>query len=128
MHETASIESLPDQTPALDSPALYINRELSLLEFNARVLDQAKGQTTPLLERLKFLCISSTNLDEFFEVRVAGLMQKAESAGAQVDADNRTAAEVLAAIGERAQTRVAEQYRVLNEELIPALAAADIRF
>lgn len=115
-------------TPRLDSPELYFNRELSQLEFNARVLAQARNERTPLLERLKFLCISSTNLDEFYEVRVAGLMQKAQSSSAQPDADNMSAREVLAAVSVRAHELVDEQYRVLNEELIPALEAADIRF
>ena len=62
----------------LSQPNLFINRELSVLEFNQRVLEQAKDPDVPLMERLRFLCISSTNLDEFFEVRVAGFLQKAE--------------------------------------------------
>lgn len=123
-----SLQPPPPPPPGLDSPELYINRELSLLEFNARVLAQAREQETPLLERLKFLCISSTNLDEFFEVRVAGLLQKAASPSAQPDADGMTAREVLAAVGARAHDLVAEQYRVLNQELIPALQADRIRF
>ncbi len=112
----------------LKDPALYLNRELSLLEFNHRVLEQAKDPATPLLERLKFLCICSTNLDEFFEIRVAGLMEKVEAGSVQVDADQRPAAEVLAAISERAHELVDEQYRVLNEVLIPALASESIHF
>lgn len=109
-------------------PSLYINRELSQLEFNHRVLEQAKDPSTPLLERLRFLCISSTNLDEFFEVRVAALMQKAEARAVQPSADQLAVAEVLAAIADRTHTLVVEQYRVLNEVLIPQLATAGIHF
>ena len=121
-----------EQQPVADrdprDPALYTNRELSLLEFNHRVLEQAKDTTNPLLERLRFLCISSTNLDEFFEIRVAGLMQKAEVGSIQVGADQMQPTEVLAAIGERAHELVDEQYRVLNDILIPQLAEQGIRF
>lgn len=112
----------------LSQPELYINRELSLLQFNRRVLEQAKDTSTPLLERLKFLCISSTNLDEFFEIRVAGLKQKIASGSVQADADNFAPAEVMAQISELAHSLVDEQYRVLNEELIPALERKRIRF
>ena len=71
-----------NKTPSidLDNPDLYLNRDLSLLEFNWRVLQQALDTSVPLLERLNYLCISSTNLDEFFEVRVAGLIQQVELA------------------------------------------------
>ena len=112
----------------LKHPDLYINRQLSLLEFNARVLEQAKDTGLPLLERLRFLCISSTNLDEFFEIRVAGLKQAHELGSTQAGPDNRTPLEVLRLIGRRAHALVDEQYRVLNDELIPAMAAEDIRF
>jgi polyphosphate kinase len=112
----------------LRDPSLYINRELSLLEFNQRVLEQAKDPANPLLERLKFLCISSTNLDEFFEIRVAGLMQKAEIGAVQSGSDQMQPSEVLRAISTRAHELVAEQYRVLNEVLIPQLAEEQIRF
>ena len=71
----------------LKDPALYINRELSLLEFNRRVIEQAKDETLPLLERLRFLCIASTNLDEFFEIRVAGLKQQIKYASMQTGPD-----------------------------------------
>jgi polyphosphate kinase len=126
----ASSDAAPSSSAGhdLQDPALYINRELSQLEFNQRVLEQAKDANTPLLERLRFLCISSTNLDEFFEIRVAGLMQKIEIGSAQLDADRMQPQEVLAATGERAHQLVGEQYRVLNEVLIPELAEEGIRF
>jgi polyphosphate kinase len=112
----------------LSQPELYINRELSLLQFNRRVLEQAKDPRTPLLERLKFLCISSTNLDEFFEIRVSGLKQKIASGSVQADADNFSPTEVMAQISEQAHQLVDEQYRVLNDDLIPALEKKNIRF
>ena len=112
----------------LTRPELYINRELSLLAFNERVLEQAKDEATPLLERLKFLCISSTNLDEFFEIRVAGLMQRLESGLGHTEADNLSAQEALVRISDTAHALVDEQYRVLNDVLIPALAEEKIRF
>ena len=86
------------------------------------------AQEVPLLERLKFLCISSTNLDEFFEVRVAGLKQKAELSNPPTDADSRSPREVLRAVSERTHTLVDKQYQTLNKALIPALEAEDIRF
>lgn len=115
----------------LKLPDYYINRELSALEFSRRVLHQAKDPSVPLLERLKFLCIVSANLDEFFEIRVSGLQQRAEIAGAAGGAagpDMLTAGELLHEIGLRAHELVAEQYRLLNDELVPALAAEGIRF
>lgn len=109
-------------------PDLYINRQSSLLEFNRRVLEQARDESTPLLERLKFLCISSMNLDEFFEIRVAGLKQAYEMGSVQTGPDNRSPLEVLNAVSESAHGLVAQQYRVLNEELTPLLAEQRIRF
>ncbi len=127
MTETADASSVP--TPdEFAAPELFINRELSLLEFNERVLAQAQDESVPLLERLKFLCISSTNLDEFFEVRVAGLKQKAELLDTPSEADNRTPSEVLRAISQRAHKLVDKQYATLNDEIIPALQAEGIRF
>jgi len=114
--------------PDLKQPELYINRELSLLAFNRRVLEQAKDETTPLLERLRFLCISSSNLDEFFEIRVAGLMQKAVMASVQAGPDNMSPTEVLGQISIQAHELVDEQYRVLNDVLLPALENEGIRF
>ena len=113
--------------PDLKSPQLYINRELSFLAFNQRVLAQAFDETVPLLERLRFLCISSSNLDEFFEIRVAGLKQLRELGSGQFAADGLSLEEQLSAIHEQAVRLVAEQYRCLNEVLLPELAARDIR-
>ncbi len=115
-------------SPDLKRPELYINRELSLLEFNHRVLEQAKISSIPLLERLNYLCISCSNLDEFFEVRASGVIQKMELGSSQKEPDNLNPGELLAAISERAHALVAEQYRVLNEVLIPLLEAERIRF
>lgn len=107
---------------------LYINQELSLLEFNRRVLEQAKDGRTPLLERLNFLCISCSNLDEFFEVRAAGLIQRAELGATRTAPDHLTPQETLAVICERAHELVADQYRVLNTIVLPELEAEGIRF
>lgn len=122
--------SMSNQPPelALQPSELFLNRELSLLEFNRRVLEQAKDETIPVLERLKFLCISSSNLDEFFEVRVAGLQQMVELNPMQRGADGLTPSETLTAIGRRAHELVDEQYRVFNEMVIPALEQERIRF
>ncbi|HED19004.1 MAG TPA: polyphosphate kinase 1 [Gammaproteobacteria bacterium] len=112
----------------LSQPELYINRELSSLQFNRRVLEQAREPSVPLLERLKFLCISSTNLDEFFEIRVAGLKQKIASGSVQAGPDSFLPAEVMSQISTEAHRLVDEQYHVLNEELIPALENENIHF
>ena len=113
-------------SPDLKAPQNYINRELSFLEFNQRVLDQAFDESVPLLERLRFLSISSANLDEFFEIRVAGLKQLLELGAGQFASDALTPAELLTALHDRALRLVAEQYRCLNEVLLPALAAQGI--
>src|SRR3990172_4052878 len=112
----------------LKQPELYINRELSLLEFNRRVLEQATDIATPLLERLRFLCICSTNLDEFFEIRVSGLKQQVTFGAVQAGPDNISPADTLKRISEAAHALVAEQYRLLNDVLIPELAQQNIRF
>ena len=111
----------------LGNPELYINRELSMLEFNRRVLSQALDPGVPLIERLRFLCIASSNLDEFFEIRVAGLKQQVEFGSVQRGPDNMTAAEQLRRIAVVAHELVTEQYRLLNDVLLPALAAEGIR-
>ena len=112
----------------LKLPAYFINRELSLLSFNRRVLRQAEDPGTPLLERLKFLCISSTNLDEFFEIRVAGLKQRIEIGSTLAGPDEMTPQEVLTAVHGQALELVDVQYRLLNDVLMPALARENIRF
>ncbi|GAB4174086.1 MAG: polyphosphate kinase 1 [Terrimicrobiaceae bacterium] len=106
----------------------YINRELSWLEFNQRVLDQALDHTNPLLERLKFLCIVSSNLDEFFEVRVAGLKQQRQTGIFETAPDGLTAAEALDRISDRVRRMVDDQYRCWREDICPALEAEHVRF
>lgn len=112
----------------LNNPEYYINRELSLLAFNQRVLAQAEDARNPLLERLRFLCISSTNLDEFFEIRVAGLKQQLALRTLQTRADNMGTAELLVAISDAAHDLVKAQYHVLNALMIPELAKKQIYF
>ena len=112
--------------PDLKSPQNYINRELSFLEFNQRVLNQAFDESVPLLERLRFLCISSSNLDEFFEIRVAGVKQLLELGSPGFASDAISLPELLSALHERALRLVAEQYRCLNEVLLPAMAKEGI--
>jgi polyphosphate kinase len=109
------------EEPDLNSPEYYQNREISLLEFNRRVLEQAKDERLPLLERVRFLAISSSNLDEFFEIRVAGLKQRVELGASKPGPDGLTPQQQLDRIATRARELVAEQYRVLNDVIRPAL-------
>lgn len=100
----------------------FFNRELSLLEFNKRVMYQAYNQTLPLLERLRFLCIFSTNLDEFFEVRVGGLVEMIElNAHTPPGPDGLSQTQTLAEISERAHRLVEEQYQILNHAMLPLM-------
>jgi polyphosphate kinase len=103
-------------------PTHFLNRELSWLEFNQRVLEEALDATNPLLERLKFFTIVSSNLDEFFEVRVAGLKQQMESETAERSVDGRTATEIFQAVIRRVRKMVADQYACWRDDLRPALA------
>ncbi len=112
----------------LHSPQLYINRELSFLEFNHRVLEQAKDPHSPLLERVKFLCISCANLDEFFEIRVAGLKELQGAGAVQGAPDGLSVPEQLKAIRTRAVDLVEEQYQLLNDVLLPELAQNGVVF
>ncbi|HSH06465.1 MAG TPA: polyphosphate kinase 1 [Burkholderiales bacterium] len=109
-------------------PAHFLNRELGILEFNRRVLAQAADESVPLLERVGFVTIVSSNLDEFFEIRVAGLKEQIKLEIPEPGPDGRGPKEVLAEVGVQAQALVAEQYRLLNEVLLPQLAAAGIHF
>lgn len=110
----------------LNNPDLYLNRDISLLEFNWRVLQQALDPSVPLLERLNYLCISSTNLDEFFEVRVAGLIQQIEINDLYQEADQISPHEALKLIRTRAHELVTEQYQILNDVLLPELSEQGI--
>lgn len=113
---------LPMTAPALDDPALYINRELSWLEFNRRVLEEAQDPQVPLLERLKFLAIFDSNLDEFFMVRVGGLQQKVQ-AGIPFGsgADRTPPIEQLDRIAQVVRQMDAEKHRLLLQDVLPAL-------
>jgi polyphosphate kinase len=105
---------------------LFINRDLSLLEFNKRVLAQAEDENVPLLERVRFLCISCTNLDEFFEIRVAGLKQRMEIGAPAQGPDEISAEDLFEELRCRAVEMVRRQYQVLNEFLSPQLASEGV--
>ncbi|MFN8717444.1 MAG: polyphosphate kinase 1 [Gemmatimonadaceae bacterium] len=105
----------------------YLNRELSWLDFNARVLEEALDQRVPLLERLKFLAIFSTNLDEFYMVRVAGLRRKVSAGAPQYAPDPLAPAEQLVAIRDRVNELLGRRRRALRDDLLPTLAAHGIR-
>ena len=115
-------------TNNLNLPEHFISRELSILEFHRRVLAQAEDQTVPLLERLKFLCIVSTNLDEFFEIRVSGLHQRREVGAAPAGPEMLSPQQTLKEISRNAHEIVSDQYRLLNDEVIPGLGEHGIRF
>ena len=112
----------------MDDRELFINRELSWLEFNARVLEEAQDPSVPLLERLKFLAIFSGNLDEFYMVRVAGLNNREPAEISSPEAhDASLTRDVLDAISKRVHAMVGEQYRVLRQEVLPGLAKAGLK-
>ena len=114
--------------PNLDDSSLYLHRELSQLQFNIRVLEQALDESTPLLERLKFLLIFSSNLDEFFEIRVAGLKKQITFAREHADADGLQPHQALARISEVVHEQVDRQYKILNDILLPQLAEQQVKF
>src|SRR5579864_4675254 len=121
---------LPDSNGApvtLDDPSLYINRELSWLAFNRRVLEEAQDAKVPLMERVKFLAIFSSNLDEFFMVRVGGLQQKVQAGIAwSSGADRMPPKEQLARISQTVRELVTMEYECLVKEVLPALEAEGI--
>jgi polyphosphate kinase len=110
----------------LHNASLYINRELSWLDFNDRVLHEALDPRTPLLERLKFLAIFSSNLDEYFMVRVSGVLEQIDAGIGATAADGMTPAELMNAIRAHLVDKVGEQHRAFEQELRPALAAAGV--
>ena len=105
-----------------------LNREIGILEFNSRVLAQAEDSSNPLLERLRFLGIVSSNLDEFFEVRVAGLKEQLQTDPKKIEADGLSILETYDKVTEYAHTLVARQYAVFNDTIQPQLEQAGIRF
>jgi polyphosphate kinase len=109
-------------------PEHFLNRELGILAFNRRVLSQAKNPRTPLLERLRFLCIVSSNLDEFFEIRVAGLKEQIKLNSVAVTTDGLTASEAFSRVSDEAHALVEAQYALLNNEILPACAEEGIHF
>ncbi len=122
----AALTPAEDRPIDLHDPSLYFNRELSWLEFNRRVLEEAKDPRHPLLERAKFLAIFSTNLAEFYMIRVSGLKDQIAAGVVSTPPDGMTPAEQLAAIREQVIPMSLEQRRIFYDELIPALTAADI--
>ncbi|PNE01542.1 polyphosphate kinase [Alcanivorax sp. MD8A] len=124
MNDIASEHSAID----LNNPDYYFNRELSLLQFNLRVLEQAMDDNHPLMERLNFLLIFSSNMDEFFEIRVAGLRNKLETGTGQPGPDGMLPAELLKEISRITHEAVDRQYHILNNILLPALREEGVDF
>jgi polyphosphate kinase len=110
------------------APDLYLNRELGQLAFNRRVLAQARERRHPLLERLRFLCIVSSNLDEFFEIRVAGLKAEIEAGAPPIGPDRMRADQVFVQVAQETHAIVADQYQLLNRDILPGLAGHGVRF
>src|ERR1700752_4960405 len=130
--EPSNIVALP--ASAEDAPSSrfsasenFINRELSWLEFNRRVLEEAQDPTQPLIERVKFVTIFSSNLDEFFEIRVAGIKQQIESETSDVGPDGMSPTETFARIQRLAHELVGLEYDLWNKDLLPELAKNGIR-
>ncbi|HET6895964.1 MAG TPA: hypothetical protein VFH72_11335, partial [Candidatus Baltobacteraceae bacterium] len=129
MLSRSEVRPAPAETAprSLDDPALYFSRELSWLEFNDRVLEEALDESNPLLERFKFLAIFGTNLDEYFMIRVAALKQQIDAQIHRRSEDGRMPSEHLLAISERLRVSLARQMHLLSDTLLPALEANGIR-
>src|SRR5216110_1816950 len=127
---SATIVPIKDQLSSHErfgDPKNFINRELSWLEFNRRVLEEAQDASQPLIERIKFLAIFSSNLDEFFEIRVAGIKQQIESETSDVGPDGLSPTEAFNQIQRLAHELVAIEYDLFNKELLPQLEKNKIR-
>src|SRR5213083_2191236 len=127
---STEVEILPKDVPATNrfsDPRNFINRELSWLEFNRRVLEEAQDPTQPLIESVKFLTIFSSNLDEFFEIRVAGIKQQIESETSDLGPDGLSPTDTFNNIQRVVRELVAAEYTLWNEELLPLLAKNGIR-
>ena len=111
----------PPKAPLLDDPSLYLNRELSLLVFQQRVLEEAEDERNPLIERVKFLSILFSNVDEFFMVRVAGLMQQIESGNLEISMDGKPPSAQLEAIRSAVTELVCRAYACFRDKLMPEL-------
>ena len=118
---------MPPESPVKTAAPPLINRELSLLAFNRRVLALAQDATVPLLERLRFLCIVSSNLDEFFEIRVAGMREQLRVKAPPPGVTLHELRALSSRLCEQAHALVADNYRTLNEQVLPAMAGAGIR-
>jgi polyphosphate kinase len=112
---------------SLSDPRYFLNRHVQWLEFNRRVLEEARDTGNPLLERVKFLAITANNLDEFVEVRVSSFLQRIEHGSAEIGPDGRTAGQELQLVSGAMQIFVRDQYKCWNDELLPALAKQSIR-
>ena len=115
-------------TSTLDNPDYYINREFTALAFNERVLALANDERNPLLERMRYLCICSSNLDEFFEIRVAGLREKIAIASRKLSIDGLYAEEVLTQLSKKTHLLIDELYAIFNTKLLPAMQKENIHF
>ncbi len=113
---------------SLDNPSYYINREFTALAFNERVLKLANDERIPILERMRFLCICSSNLDEFFEIRVAGLREKIAISSRKLSIDGLSADEVLTQLSKKTHLLIDELYSIFNKKLLPGMQKENIHF